>query len=385
MISVDNFYWILDQNLIRPCGLNTWYYYPWGTQKQLCKTGLNSVPRQRHHVLFYFDQEPLWTDDFGSAYDFDDIPVVWSNKVLKILANSEQSVIKKKICQDRSMLDFYFFYHGFAALDWFRDSQYITANDTPTKVFCSYNHLCTELRSYRMALTARLIDMELHRYGDISLHATKKECEIELSSSAWLSKVDKMLIKKNLYDNSDLPITLDSNQIDGRSSAAFGINEYKLWQRSLVHLVNETVFYHDKLHLTEKIFKPIVALRPFILVGAPGNLKLLRNYGFQTFSAWIDESYDDITDSDQRLYHIALEVSKLCAKSQKDLQAMFVDMQSVLYHNKQHFFGEFRKIIVDELVDNFDTCIRIWNHGRPSEQRRPLHPDLQSVKNLMLS
>ena len=45
----------------------------------------------------------------------------------------------------------------------------------------------------------------------------------------------------------------------------------------LFHIVTETIFYDNKLHFTEKVFKPIVARRPFFLVGAPGNLAYLKS------------------------------------------------------------------------------------------------------------
>jgi hypothetical protein len=36
------------------------------------------------------------------------------------------------------------------------------------------------------------------------------------------------------------------------------------------------------------------------------------------------------------------------------------------------------------MVDNFDTCIRIWNNGRVDNRQRPLCSDLESVKQILL-
>jgi hypothetical protein len=183
----------------------------------------------------------------------------------------------------------------------------------------------------------------------------------------------------------NFPWKLDEITVDGNLSAHFGHREYQLWQSSLLHVVNETVFYQPKLHLTEKIFKPIVAQRPFILVAAPGNLKYLKNYGFQTFGPWIDESYDDILDPDLRLDAVAKEIEKFARMSLPELRNIHQDMQAVLAFNKKHFFGEFRQIIVNELVDNFDQCIRIWNNGRVDGRELPLHPNLAQVKKVLLT
>ena len=59
-------------------------------------------------------------------------------------------------------------------------------------------------------------------------------------------------------------------------------------------------------------------------------------------------------------------------------------MQDTLKFNKQHFFGNFQDIIVNELVENFDTCIRIWNHGRLDSTRvLPRQYDIDLVKRIL--
>jgi len=119
MLSVDNFYWTLHQNLLAPLEIGAWYYYPWGTQNNLSLYEFQPAYRKYHfnHVLFH-DQEPFWSNHLGKKYDYESYYVAWNLfKFLKILANSEWSDIKKQICKDRQLLDWYYFYHGFAALD----------------------------------------------------------------------------------------------------------------------------------------------------------------------------------------------------------------------------------------------------------------------------
>mgnify|MGYP003342655425 CR=1 FL=1 len=59
-------------------------------------------------------------------------------------------------------------------------------------------------------------------------------------------------------------LSIDGECIQGSASADIPRGVDALW-----NIVTETVFYYDKLHLTEKIFKPIVHRRPFLLVAAP--------------------------------------------------------------------------------------------------------------------
>lgn len=383
MISIENFYWVLYENLLKPVKVYYWYYYPFGTTDYLVRSGYSDLKRE-HHVFFHFDQEPLYSNHFGKNHD-EDPPVAWTSKQLRILANSERSALKKEICRDRDMLDWYFFYHGFAALDWYWDSQFVPDRKEITKVFLSFNHLVRARRSYRMSLLARLADRGVLDQGAISFHATSDDCLEEINDpNTKISPESQNLIEKNIPEFLSMPWHLDSKSINGTASAHFGDQEYKMWQDSFLHLVNETIFYEPKLHLTEKIFKPIVSLRPFILVAAPGNLEYLKSYGFKTFDRWWDESYDKIEDPDARLDAITDQISNLCKLSLNDLRDMLEEMQPVLEHNKKHFFTDFKKIIVDELVDNFDTCLRLWNNGRVDGREMPFHPDLDSVKRLLL-
>lgn len=385
MISNANFYWILYHNLLKPVDVQCWYYYPFGTTQFL---SIDEFARERYRkkplALFHFDQEPIWSDDFGHRFDREMFWHSLTAKLPKFLANSEHSLIKTRCCQERNMMDWYYFYHGFAALDWYRDSRYVDGTTDFSWIFSSLNHLARHKRAYRLSLTAKLIDRDLIKHGEVSLGVDATACSQEiLDRFTPLSCQEKQLVNRVLCQKTPLPLRIAGDVVNADSSAHFGHREFSLWQRSFLHLVNETVYYDEKLHLTEKTFKPIVALRPFVLVAAPGNLEYLRSYGFHTFGKWWDESYDQISNANDRLDAIVDIVQDLCARPIDSIRSMFKDMQSVLIHNKQHFFGDFRRAIADELVDNFDTCIRKWNNGRVDGRHLPAHPDLASVKQLL--
>jgi hypothetical protein len=304
----------------------------------------------------------------------------------KFLANSERSQIKKDLCRTRHFLDWYYFYHGFAALDWFRDAQRLDDRHMIDNAYLCLNHLTTHRRSYRISLIARLLDRQCTHTGRISFHGNITSVRDELEDpDSRLSSASKKIIGENLHNMITFPWTVDRVTGSGEMSAHLDMHDYALWQKSFMHIVTESIFYEPKLHLTEKIFKPIVSLRPFILVAAPGNLHYLRSYGFKTFSYWIDESYDTEIDASIRLDMIAGEVEKMCARPISDLREMYQDMLPILQHNKKHFFGDFRQLIVSELVDNFEICLRQWNNGRVDGRQRPMLCDFVKVKNLLLN
>jgi hypothetical protein len=112
------------------------------------------------------------------------------------------------------------------------------------------------------------------------------------------------------------------------------------------------------------VFKPIVARRPFFLVSTPGSLAYLKSYGFKTFDRWIDESYDQEQDHYIRIEKITAELARLCAMDSSALEQIHLEMQEVLDYNFNHFYGKFKDLIVDELVDNFNGVLQQVNNGR---------------------
>jgi len=391
MISVENFYWVVWDQFLKPHNMSESHFYPFGTtsiSNLLARSLVNLGLNENHHLLFeygkagpqvwFYDQEPLNLRDLNSVLPYALTDRWWSH--CRILANSEISLEKKQFIKKNCLLDWYYFYHGFAALDWFRDAQYITTEYPIKHNYISLNHLITGDRAYRMALTARLLNENLDSSGLVSFHHRDSDCLTELNNRhSRLSIADKLLIKRNLPRLSQ-GLYVDNWQGSGEMSAVFGLDEYQLWQSAMLHVVNETVFYHDKLHLTEKVFKPIVAGRPFVLVAAPGNLAYLRKYGFQTFEPWIDESYDQETDHSRRLNMITTQIAKFAKMSSSDLEQTYQAMQQVLTFNREHFYGKFKEIIANEMVENFIGCINQWNNGRLDDRSIISNVDFDQLK-----
>lgn len=387
MFSIENFYYILHQHLLKPLNLQDTMYAKFGStdpadiHKARYSHNLNMYGKVLNEVesCYYFDQEPIHSTSIENL-------IQWTtSKSFKMLANSEISKLKKHLCHEYRCQDWYYFFHGFAALDWYQDSQYFDHDIDWTRPYITLNRLHTNDRSYRLNLVARLADQQLLDLGHVSLHLGHTEYgtwQQELANpDTKLSAAARELIAQHL----DQPLTLDRETSTGSLSADFGHREFELWKSGLWHIVTETVFYYDKLHLTEKIFKPIVAQRPFMLAAAPGNLAYLKSYGFQTFDRWIDESYDTIQDPDQRLQAIVGQTQRLCAMSDSDLRSMHREMQPVLEHNFNHLWTGFRHHIVHELVNNFERSVRLWNNGRIDGKELPLqNVDLARVKEILL-
>jgi len=381
MFSLDRFYYTLHNNLISQfINGKSIYFYPFGTLQHIDiinnKTAVNQ-PRHSSEKSFmhcYFaDQEP-WYKETSESIKKSILTreSVTGPRRINILANSEHSEVLNSFAKSNNFYNWYYFFHGFAALDWYRDFQYMTPSsfDRFDKVFICYNHLISKYRSYRLHLVSNLIEQGLIPYGRTSLFL--EDCD-----GTWQDTIENpdtpldTRARVKIYQvlrHLDHPLIIDTLTPTGDLSARVNFEHLT---SALFHVVTETVYFLPKLHLTEKIFKPIIAKRPFFLVAAPGNLAYLKSYGFRTFDRWIDESYDLETNHYVRIEKITAELARLCAMSPEQLKQMHNDMQETLEYNFNHFYTGFKDLIVDELVDNFAHILCQINNGRqPSNHSR---------------
>ena len=89
-----------------------------------------------------------------------------------------------------------------------------------------------------------------------------------------------------------------------------------------------------------------------MLLAAPGNLAYLKSYGFKTFDGIIDESYDSIEDPDLRTEAVVRQLAQYCGLSDKEKIDVMRRIEPIVLHNFHHFYGEFKHIITQELLDN---------------------------------
>ena len=111
---------------------------------------------------------------------------------------------------------------------------------------------------------------------------------------------------------------------------------------SYFQIVTENQFTdcEDQLQFSEKVWKPITNFQPFILLGDRYQLKKLREWGFKTFSPFIDESYDEVLDTKERFSMIEIEINKLCNRPIEEIHDWYWSIEQDLRHNYYHFYGK---------------------------------------------
>ena len=284
------------------------------------------------------------------------------------LVTSEHSQYVVDLCKEYGFKHLYYFFHGFAALDWYRGYHALNYNNHVIKKynkdFISYNRLIRNDRSYRINFIARLIDQGLLDKGLVSFGVTddNQSWDQELQDPNTKLSTEALEIAWRCLPTVTDRLIIDGDNIHGSASAnipgnIIGHTNFHSSHNNVDafwHIVTETVFYYPKLHLTEKIFKPIVSKQPFMLLAAPGNLEYLRSYGFKTFDSWIDESYDNIKDHDQRIQAVVDQIKWWCKLSDKEKYSKMCVMESTIEHNFNHFYTTFKSIIINELINNIN-------------------------------
>ena len=217
------------------------------------------------------------------------------------------------------------------------------------KYFLCYNRV---IRDYRLALIAMIYKMGLQDKGIISLGA--KEVDIAFGG-VWPDYISDFIEDKKqneivsdavkkikpLYPI-DADSDIDANWIykDGeRWGGAVGqwTNFSHQYKRIYFNIVTESCYNEDCIYMSEKIFKPISNLVPFIIVSTPFFLKKLREIGYKTFHPWINESYDEEVDNDKRFFMILDEIKRLCSMTKEEIHKWYYEMEDILLYNQEHF------------------------------------------------
>ena len=368
MLQIDHIYEFLYQEIFKDF---SFWYLPNGVPK-LGDIDIHDIFIFTHkeisnRKIFFYDQEPFISQMYNpymKLFNYSHCPGA--------LVTSEYSKEVNEFVKNNNLKKLYYFFHGFAALDWYRGYYALNYNKLIVKSydydFITFNRIITNDRSYRIYFVSKLAELGLLDKGLVSFNVTdnifddwrdetadpnsKLSDKAKLHAEHQLVDIDKLVIDQAEISGSasaNIPHTIDSWMSEGKKPK----DTNAFW-----HIVTETVFYYDKLHLTEKIFKPIVSKQPFMLLAAPGNLEYLRSYGFKTFNSVINESYDSIQDSDLRTETVVKQLHWYCSLTLDEKTDIIQQLKPIVDHNFHHFYGEFRHIIVKELLDNTKTLFQ---------------------------
>lgn len=263
-----------------------------------------------------------------------------------VLVHSEQNSKDLELYKDNGFIPVYYWSHAIIARDWFRYAAVdptIGQKQNITHTFLIYNRAWSGTREYRLKFAEQLVNCNL----------------VNASKTAFSAVDDDGYYANHTVSNSDFKIErydlesmFNKNNSPSWASAEYSADDYNL---TLCEVVLETIFDDPRIHVTEKVLRPIACQQPFIVLAGPRTLEYLRNYGFRTFDGIINESYDTIDNSRQRMDTVIKEMQRISAFTDQERLDFIEKTREICEHNRRWFFSEdFFNLIVDEFKKNLD-------------------------------
>jgi hypothetical protein len=360
MLRIDEIYnntfwpWIRD-NLP---GIRMYMCDPFGRSDPDSVKNFGSDDIHEHNYIFFFDQEPIHLNIHPATFDEvyhvrnADLHNNTSNFIGAICTSEKDSDNVDTLCKKYGWKNYYYFFHGWAALDWYRgyDRTFLIKpahQRNITKTFIAPNRIVAGERQHRLKMLYWIFKLGLTN-NHISCPAVCPAENISIYNAVIPLKSQYPDVEAVFADQS-LPINFAGETDHPMHSCWLSLFDESA--ESLLYLVTETVATGRRHHLTEKTFKPIALGMPFVIVGTHGSLKYLRSYGFKTFGDIWDESYDDELNDQLRIEKIAQLLKQLDSLSTEEKQKLFQQALPIIKHNWKHFYGgDFESILWQELV-----------------------------------
>lgn len=344
MIRIDEIYYnIFVKSLQHRPAVSTHWFDPFGSTNinDICSVPKIQWPDPVEKRIVFWDQEPLHQD---RVKNFFDQFVSQYHNVTTVVTSEHNSENVEWLCDTYGLNSSYYFFHAWAALDWYRGYNHTYLyrpfkERTIEKTLLCPNNIVGGRRRHRLDLLNELVDRELINNNFISFPA---QCPYENKTVAELCAEYNIPL-----GHVELPLTIDQGA--GHAGNSHRIDMWELADRSLLHVVTETVYNGRRQHLTEKTFKPVVMQQPFVLVSCQGSLEYLRKYGFKTFGNLWDESYDE-ADDDVRIMKIGKLLADINSLSAREKQQLQQHLILTVEHNFQWFYSrEFESLLWTEL------------------------------------
>jgi hypothetical protein len=367
MIRIDEIYdntiwpWIKQHHP----GVRFWWCEPFGRTDPESLVNYGSDDLVEHNYTLLWDQEPIHlnvhiptfeqvvanNEDLHQAIDrrnrlnqlaIDagyDKPLNANRQVGAIITSERDSDTVDTVCKQFGWRSYYYFFHGWAALDWYRgyDRTFLIqpwAKRTINKTFLAPNRIVAGERQHRLEMLYWIFKMNMTN-NHVSCPETCPAENISIHDAIQPLKAKYPDIE-TVFANQSLPLNFEGETDHPMHSCWLSLFDQSA--ESLLYLVTETVATGRRHHLTEKTFKPIAMGMPFVIVGTQGSLRYLRSYGFKTFGDLWDESYDDEPDDSKRIEKIA-HTLKLLDDLGEYRQAIFDSAHEIIQHKigRSHF------------------------------------------------
>lgn len=196
-------------------------------------------------------------------------------------------------------------------------------------------------RGHRIILLGKLLPTGL---VDQSFYSFEGKSEFyDLNNTGYWGMYDDE-IKKPIFENHHrFPLKLNITK-DRPNPVNITLEDKSYHDNSYFSIITETIYskkptptcelsYNSYKFITEKTYRTIILKHPFMIVGWSGILKVLRDQGYRTFHPFIDESYDNIEDDNQRMDALVDEIKRLCSMNEEQWLRWQTEVKPIVEHN----------------------------------------------------
>ena len=187
-----------------------------------------------------------------------------------------------------------------------------------------FDALLGQIRSHRDFLYQKIKDNNLQ--NKIKLTYLNPFVNDESIKFEWDSNINKSEVEHTEH----LIITSQQVSYHGQQQPMARVIPIHVYNQTAYSIIAETGFENFYSFYTEKTAKAMLAKRLFVMFSGYRFLENLQQIGFQTFGNVIDESYDLISDNQQRWSAAFEQVKKLCNMDQHEV---FEKISPVVEHN----------------------------------------------------
>ena len=187
-------------------------------------------------------------------------------------------------------------------------------------------------KPHRIELVEKLVVNKLNNFGLVTLGKDDQPYSVSQGKST------NLFFKIENDAKSDDSVC-GTGSFGGISHDVATLGRLDIWQKHFLNIVSESEFNPwDTTFVTEKTWKPIIGLRPFIINGQTDAYQWLRNNGFKTFNHYFNGiELENIKE--YKVHDAVVEVVKyLTTVDKKEIMAMYNDMLPNLYYNRNRFF-----------------------------------------------
>jgi len=182
-------------------------------------------------------------------------------------------------------------------------------------------------RYHRIEITEILRQRNLLQNGIVTLGGPDPETKWEGHHKDW------EVLKIEDYPENYLGAGDAKDAFGGVPDDLATVGRLDLWRSHFLNISSETVFDEwDPLLVTEKMWKPMIGFRPFLVHGNPRTYKWLRDRGFRTFNKYWKHIDAETLGAHDTVWQV-IEFLKT-----QDLSKMYIDMLPDLRYNKERFY-----------------------------------------------